>query len=219
MENWDSFFERERRKERFRELLSFLDAVYAGEKKVYPPKECVFRAFAVTPLESVRVVLLGQDPYHEPGQAQGLSFSVANGVKAPPSLRNMFKELRDDLGVSRGERTDLIGWAEQGVLLLNVYLTVEEGRALSHASDRYRDFAKDVIDELETLDQPIVYLLWGKFAQSFASRISNPNHLVLQSAHPSPLSANRGGFFGTKPYSKANAFLLAHGESPVDWSK
>lgn len=220
MMDWETFFKGELQKESFRDLLRYIDEAYDRGSMVFPPRDAVFRAFKETPLERVRVVLLGQDPYHEEGQAQGLSFSVPNGMKLPPSLRNMFKELKDDIGVERDSSSaDLAGWARQGVLMLNVYLTVEKGKALSHADSRYIAFAKDVFTCLEALEQPIVYLLWGKFAQSFSRFVTRENHWVLPCAHPSPLSANRGGFFGAKPYSKTNDFLVRHGESPIDWSK
>ncbi|HFI0562445.1 TPA: uracil-DNA glycosylase [Streptococcus suis] len=197
----------------FGKINQFLDQVYASGT-VYPPREKVFAAIQSTALEKVKVVILGQDPYHGPGQAQGLSFSVPNTVPAPPSLQNILKELTDDIGVKKDH--DLTAWAEQGVLLLNACLTVPAGQANGHAGQIWEPFTDAVIKVVNSLDQPVVYILWGAYARKKKTLITNPNHLIVESAHPSPLSAYRG-FFGSKPFSQANAFLRSKGSSEIDW--
>ncbi|HFR3425745.1 TPA: uracil-DNA glycosylase [Streptococcus suis] len=197
----------------FGKINQFLDQVYASGT-VYPPREKVFAAIQTTELEKVKVVILGQDPYHGPGQAQGLSFSVPNSVPAPPSLQNILKELADDIGVKQDH--DLTAWAEEGVLLLNACLTVPAGQANGHAGQIWEPFTDAVIKVVNSLDQPVVYILWGAYARKKKALITNPNHLIIESAHPSPLSAYRG-FFGSKPFSKANAFLRSKGSSEIDW--
>ncbi|MGM9813655.1 MAG: uracil-DNA glycosylase [Candidatus Enteromonas sp.] len=218
IQGWETFFEEELKKDDFQHFLSFIRATFATREKIYPPKGKVFRAFQELEAKDVKVVLIGQDPYHQPGQAMGLCFSVPEGVMWPPSLRNIFKELEDDVGVTRTSG-DLCGWAKQGVLLLNAYLIVKEGQPLSLATKENDAFTEDVIRYLNDLNQPIVFLLWGGFAKRYSSLLHNPNHLVLKAAHPSPLSANRGGFFGTRPFSKINRYLENHHISPIDWSK
>lgn len=183
---------------------------------VYPPADEIFRAFELTPLGSVKVVILGQDPYHGPGQAQGLCFSVRKGVEIPPSLVNIYQELHDDLGCRIPEHGCLEKWARQGVLLLNTVLTVRAHQAASHRGIGWEQLTDAAIRAVETQDRPIVYLLWGRPAQEKRSLITNPEHLVLTAPHPSPLSAYRG-FFGCRHFSRANAYLEAHGVSPVDW--
>lgn len=187
---------------------------------VYPPEEEVFRAFSLTPPERVRAVILGQDPYHEPHQANGLAFSVRNGVKPPPSLRNIFRELEDDLGCSPPPDGDLTGWASQGVLLLNAVLTVTAGQANSHRDFGWQTFTDNAALALASLPQPIAFVLWGAQAQKKAAAIRSSPHprLILKSPHPSPLSAYRG-FFGSRPFSQINDFLTAHGEKPIDFSR
>ncbi|HEL2110993.1 TPA: uracil-DNA glycosylase [Streptococcus suis] len=197
----------------FGKINQFLDQVYASGT-VYPPREKVFAAIQTTELEKVKVVILGQDPYHGPGQAQGLSFSVPNSVPAPPSLQNILKELSDDIGVKQDH--DLTAWAEQGVLLLNACLTVPAGQANGHAGQIWEPFTDAVINVVNSLDQPVVYILWGAYARKKKALITNPNHLIVESAHPSPLSAYRG-FFGSKPFTQANAFLSSKGSSEIDW--
>lgn len=197
----------------FGKINQFLDYVYAGGT-VYPPREKVFAAVQTTDLEEVKVVILGQDPYHGPGQAQGLSFSVPNSVPAPPSLQNILKELTDDIGVKQDH--DLTAWAEQGVLLLNACLTVPAGQANGHAGQIWEPFTDAVIKVVNSLDQPVVYILWGAYARKKKALITNPKHLVIESAHPSPLSAYRG-FFGGKPFSQANAYLTSQGRTGIDW--
>jgi uracil-DNA glycosylase len=196
--------------------LAFVAARRAAGATVYPPAPLTFRALELTPPESVRVVLLGQDPYHGPGQAEGLSFSVPPGVKPPPSLRNIFKELSSDLGLPTPRTGHLGPWARRGVLLLNSVLTVEAGQAGSHRKRGWEPFTDALIAHLASRDQPMVFLLWGAYAQAKAGLVEKPTHLVLRAPHPSPLSAH-GGFFGARPFSQANAFLAASGAAPIDW--
>ena len=198
----------------FRQLSDFV-AQERTTKVVYPPAGQVLRAFAVTPLDQVRVVILGQDPYHGPGQAHGLAFSVPPGVALPPSLRNVYAELRADLGACP-ETGDLTRWAEQGVLLLNTTLTVRQGEPASHQGQGWEQFTNAVIKILNAREKPMVFLLWGRFAQTKAAFIDTSRHVVLMAAHPSPLSAT--GFFGSKPFSKANVALVETGQEPVVWA-
>lgn len=203
--------------ERFGPLFERVDGAYAAAE-VYPPREDLFSAFALTPPERVRVVILGQDPYHEPGQAHGLAFSVREGVKLPPSLVNIYKERESDVGVPFSACGDLTHWAEQGVFLLNTALTVERGRANSHKNYGWQAFTDHVTASLADLPQPIAFVLWGAQAQKKAAVAADSKYprLVLQGPHPSPLSAYRG-FFGSQPFSKINAFLADHGEQPIEW--
>lgn len=197
-------------------LRAFLrDELRAG-RGFYPPGDRVFNALATTPLDEVRVVILGQDPYHGPGQAMGLCFSVPAGVTLPPSLRNVFQELRDDLGVPVPATGDLTPWAERGVLLLNAVLTVSPGKPASHAGRGWERFTDRVIAELSARRTGVVFLLWGRYAQQKGAVVDIDRHHVLQAAHPSPYSA-AGGFFGCRHFSRANALLEASGSSPVDW--
>lgn len=197
-------------------LLQRLDAERQS-KTVYPPRGREFFALTCTPPETVRVVLLGQDPYHEEGQAQGLSFSVAKGVRLPPSLRNIYRERAEDVGIAPSDSGDLTAWARQGVLLLNTVLTVEKGKANSHAGWGWEEFTDGVIRATNDLPQPIVFLLWGSFAQKKAALVrTDAPRLLLCAPHPSPLSAYRG-FFGSKPFSRCNEFLCSHGSTPIDW--
>lgn len=213
--DWQTILEPEFHKPYFQKLKAFLEIEYA-QSEIFPPINAVFTAFEKTPLSEVKVLLLGQDPYHDNGQAHGLSFSVQNGVKVPPSLVNIYKELESDLGIAPASHGCLTSWAEQGVLLLNTVLTVRAHEANSHQKKGWETFTDAVIDALNALDQPIVFFLWGKPAQSKKSRLTNPKHLILEAPHPSPLSAYRG-FFGSKPFSQANAFLTANGVSPINW--
>ncbi len=183
---------------------------------VYPPSRDIFNAFHLTPLEKVKVVILGQDPYHEPGQAHGLSFSVKGDVAVPPSLVNIYQELSYDLGCYIPDNGDLTKWAEQGVLLLNTLLTVRAHAAFSHKGIGWETFTDAAIRAVAAQDRPVVFILWGRPAQAKSSFITNPKHLVITSPHPSPLSAHRG-FFGSRPFSRANDFLKANGVEPVDW--
>lgn len=203
-----------------RRLGGWLRAEEDAGKVIYPPRGMRLRALELTPLDQVRVVILGQDPYHGPGQAHGLSFSVPDGVRLPPSLRNIFAELYEDCSIAPAISGNLQHWAQQGVLLLNNTLTVEEARAGSHAGQGWEAITDACVAAVAARDQPAVFILWGSHAQGKASRIpglgASAQHLVLKSPHPSPLSSYRG-FFGSKPFSQANAFLIAQGAMPVDW--
>ncbi len=215
-DSWRSALEDELQKPYIAKLEAFLEEERTGQT-VYPPPEAVFRALELTPLEEVRVLILGQDPYHGPGQAHGLSFSVPKGVRTPPSLLNMFKELNDDLGIARAKSGFLEGWAQQGVLLMNAVLTVRQGEANSHKAKGWEKFTDAVIRALNDKPSRVVFVLWGAYAQKKKALITGPLHLILESVHPSPLSADRG-FFGSKPFSKINAALEEVGQSPVEWT-
>jgi len=199
------------------ELKRFLLAERDRGKRIFPKGSEWFRALDLTPLEMVRVVILGQDPYHGLGQAHGLCFSVRHGVQPPPSLVNIFKELRSDLGVEPARHGFLEHWAEQGVLLLNSVLTVEMGRAASHREKGWERFTDAIIQLVNAKQEPVVFMLWGSYAQKKAEFVDTSRHLVLKAPHPSPLSAH-SGFFGCRHFSKANAFLEAHGLPPIDWA-
>lgn len=198
-------------------LRQFLVAEKAAGKRIFPAGSQWFRALDLTPLDKVRVVILGQDPYHGAGQAHGLCFSVPTGVRPPPSLVNIFKELQDDLGIAPAAHGNLESWARQGVLLLNSVLTVEMAHAASHQGKGWERFTDAIIRKVNAAPHPVVFILWGSYAQKKASFVDTSRHLVLKSVHPSPLSAYNG-FFGSKPFSQANAFLVAQGYAPVDWS-
>jgi uracil-DNA glycosylase len=202
-----------------RRLGGFLKAEEASGKRIFPPRGSRLAALALTPLDAVKVVILGQDPYHGAGQAHGLAFSVQDGIKPPPSLVNIFKELESDLGLPRPDSGDLSGWARQGVLLLNTVLTVEEGRAGSHQKRGWEAITDAAIAAVAVKQDPCVFLLWGSHARDKAARVPGlvgGRHLVLTAPHPSPLSAY-GGFFGCRHFSKANAFLEANGRGAIDW--
>ncbi|WP_291370244.1 MULTISPECIES: uracil-DNA glycosylase [unclassified Acinetobacter] len=199
------------------DLKQFLVTEKNADKVIYPPNSLIFNALNTTPFNRVKVVILGQDPYHGPNQAHGLSFSVQKGVALPPSLRNIFHELNTDLGIPVPKHGDLTRWAEQGVLLLNAVLTVEAGQPTSHQKRGWEDFTDHVIDVLNEQCEHIVFILWGAYAQRKGQRIDQNKHLVLKAAHPSPLSANRGGFFGCKVFSKANNYLKQNGIEPINW--
>ena len=199
------------------ELKDFLRQEKKEDKVVYPPSHLIFNALNTTPLPNVKVVILGQDPYHGPNQAHGLSFSVQRGVALPPSLRNIFHELHTDLTVPISRHGDLSKWAAQGVLLLNSVLTVEAGQPTSHQKQGWEEFTDAVIDVLNEQREHVVFILWGAYAQRKGQRIDRNKHLVLTAAHPSPLAANRGGFFGCKVFSKTNHYLKQHGIEPIDW--
>ena len=185
---------------------------------LYPPRPLVFYSCILTKPVVIKVVIIGQDPYHEPNQAMGLSFSVPSSTRLPPSLVNIYKEIENDLGVKMKNDGDLTYLAKQGVLLLNAYLTVRQSEALSHRVGEYDHIMDDVITYINQLPQPIVFLLWGGFAKQYIKKITNPNHLILTSVHPSPLSANRGGWFGNRHFSKTNTFLMSHNLSPIVWA-
>ena len=213
--DWLEVLEPEFHKEYYKKLYLFIREEYS-RSVIYPPADQIFTAFHRTPLSRVKVVILGQDPYHEPGQAQGLSFSVPAGVEIPPSLVNIYQELHDDLGCKIPNNGNLQKWADQGVLLLNTLLTVRAHQAFSHKGMGWEQFTDAAIAGLNTQDRPIVFILWGKPAQSKKALLTNPNFLILEAPHPSPLSAYRG-FFGSRPFSQANAFLTQHGIAPIDW--
>ena len=213
--DWDLYLKDEYNKEYFKKLISFVNKEY-NEKTIYPPKNEIFNAFRHTSYKDVKVVILGQDPYHGEHQAEGLSFSVKNGIRKPPSLQNIFKELNADLGIPFPETSSLIPWADQGVLLLNAVLTVEANMAASHKDKGWEIFTDKVIELLNKKESPIVFILWGSFARSKKKLITNKNHYIIESAHPSPLSAYNG-FFGSKPFSKTNNFLISKGLKPIDW--
>lgn len=203
-----------------RQLGGFLVAEEQAGKQIYPPRGCRLKALELTPLDEVKVVILGQDPYHGPGQAMGLCFSVPEGVKIPPSLVNIYKELEADLGVARADHGDLSKWARQGVLLLNNTLTVEAAKAGSHAKRGWDAITDACVAAVAARDEPSVFILWGSHAQAKAKRIAGLRegpHCVIESPHPSPLSAHRG-FFGSKPFSRTNAFLSDQGRAAIDWA-
>lgn len=201
--------------ERFEHLRQFVRKEYA-ENTCYPPKSEIFNAFDHCPFDEVKVVIIGQDPYHGPGQANGLCFSVAPGVRKPPSLKNIFKEIKNDLGKDEPEDGDLTRWADQGVLLINATLTVRQSSPGSHQKQGWEEFTDDVIKVLNEKKENLVFLLWGAFAQKKAAMINSDKHLILSSAHPSPFSADRG-FFGNKHFSRTNEYLEKLGKSQINW--
>ncbi len=214
--SWDDFLQEEFNQDYFQILSAFLREEYEN-KVIFPPKVEVFSSFYFTDLDKVKVVILGQDPYHEKGQACGMSFAVKPGVPLPKSLQNIYKEIYDDLGIVMNRNDGyLVKWATQGVLLLNTVLTVEEGKANSHKGKGWEIFTDHVISKLNSLDQPIVFLLWGNNAKAKKVLLTNPNHLVLTAAHPSPLSAYNG-FFGCHHFSKTNEYLQQKGVEPINW--
>lgn len=212
--NWDKVLESELKKEYFENLGIFVKNEYR-HKKIYPQYKDIFNAFRYTDYDEVKVVILGQDPYHGDQEAHGLSFSVQEGVPMPPSLRNIFQELYNDIGVKR-TTTDLTDWAKQGVLLLNSIMTVVKDHPLSHKGKGWEIFTDRVIQKLGEREKPIVFILWGSYARSKKELITGKNHKIIESVHPSPLSANRG-FFGSKPFSKANQFLENFNIPPIHW--
>lgn len=217
LKDWDALFEAYKKTSDAATLRAFLDGEYA-EKTIYPPRDMVFQAFRLTASKDLKVVIIGQDPYHNPGEAMGLSFSVPRGLDLPPSLINIYKEIEKDLGIKMDfENGDLTPWATQGVLLLNAYLTVVAHKPLSHKRKEYDSFLRMTLEYIDTLDQPIVFMLWGGFARGYAPYVKNPKHIVLEAVHPSPLSANRGGWFGKKLFSKCNDYLFENGVAPIDW--
>ena len=213
--DWLPALGEEFRKPYYKNLYEFVKNEY-NTTQVFPPADDIFNAFHFTPLSEVKVVIIGQDPYHEPGQAHGLCFSVKPGVDIPPSLVNIYKELSDDLGCYIPNNGYLEKWAKQGVLMLNTVLTVQAHRANSHRGRGWEEFTDAAIRALNAQDRPIVFILWGKPAQSKKSMLNNPKHLILEAPHPSPLSSYRG-FFGSKPFSKTNDFLCKNGQTAIDW--
>ena len=212
--NWDVVLEKELKKEYFLKLGIFVKEQYA-KKNVFPSYNNIFNALRYTDYDKVKVVILGQDPYHGDGEAHGLSFSVQEGIKRPPSLNNIFKELQNDLGIIR-IKNDLSDWAEQGVLLLNSIMTVERNKPLSHKDKGWEIFTDMIIQKLNERKIPVIFVLWGSYAKSKKIYITNPNHYIIESVHPSPLSASRG-FFGSKPFSKINQILKQNGLQEINW--
>ena len=215
-ESWKEKLAAEFEKPYFASLVDMVRREYS-QYRCFPPGALIFNAFNSCPFDKVRVVIIGQDPYHEPGQAMGLSFSVPEGVIQPPSLINIFKEIQSDLGKPMPRSGDLTRWARQGVMLLNATLTVRAHQAGSHQRQGWETFTDAAIAALNRDRQNLVFLLWGGYARSKAQLIDRQRHLVLQAVHPSPLSANRGGWFGNRHFSQANAYLLQHGMEPIDW--
>lgn len=213
--DWDKILEEEFKKDYFIKLIDDVRREYKT-KTIFPRKDQVFNAFRYTPYKNVKVVILGQDPYHGVGEAEGLSFSVPLDIRKPPSLVNIFKELHDDLGCSIPNHGSLHSWAREGVLLLNAVLTVVKDHAASHQGMGWETFTDDVIKLINEKDEPVVFILWGRYARSKKKLITNPKHLVIESAHPSPLSAYNG-FFGSKPFSKTNNYLESRGIKPINW--
>ena len=214
---WKQALKEEFEKPYFGQIVNFLKTEKATGKTIFPAGSNIFNAFNKTPFNKVKVVILGQDPYHGIGQAHGLSFSVLEGVKIPPSLQNIFKEIKADIGVENPPNFgDLTHWAEQGILLLNAALTVRNGEPMSHAKIGWAQFTDAVIKTISDKKENVIFLLWGKFAQDKQILINTDSHYILKAAHPSPLSAHNG-FFGCKHFSKTNEILVKHGENPIDW--
>ena len=217
MTTWNEILAEEMQKDYYQELQAFVEKRRA-EVRVFPEEKNVFNALELTPFESVKVVILGQDPYHGFGQAHGLSFSVQKGTPLPPSLKNIYKELQEDIGGDFPTEGDLSHWAKQGVLLLNTVLTVEEGNANSHKGMGWERLTNRLIESLNELNHPVIFILWGKPAQDKEKLITNPSHVILKAPHPSPLSAYRG-FFGSKPFSKVNEILIQQGQTLICWKE
>ena len=215
--DWDSLLEGEFKKDYYLSLREFLKTEYFS-RRIYPPMNDIFNALKYTSYEDARVVILGQDPYHGAGQAHGLCFSVKEGTPPPPSLKNIFKELSDSLGIAPPPCGELVGWARQGVLLLNTTLTVREGAPQSHKGKGWEILTDKIIELMNEKERPVVFMLWGGNARSKKALITNNKHLVLECAHPSPLSAY-AGFFGSNHFGKANDYLVSMGEAPIDWSR
>ena len=216
-ESWKEVLKQEFAKPYFMQIATTLKAERLAGRTIYPPGGLIFNAFNTTPFERVKVVILGQDPYHGPGQAHGLSFSVPKGIPPPPSLINIFKELQGDIGMPIPPHGNLTHWAEQGVMLLNASLTVRANEPMSHAQIGWAEFTHAVIEKISAVKEHTVFLLWGKFAQEKQSLVDETKHLVLKAAHPSPFSADKG-FFGCRHFSKANAWLVSKGIDPIDWA-
>jgi len=215
-ESWKEVLKQEFTKPYFLQIATHLKSEKLSGKTIYPPGSLIFNAFNTTPFDKLKVVILGQDPYHGPGQAHGLSFSVPKGIPPPPSLINIFKELKNDLGLPIPGHGNLTHWAEQGVMLLNASLTVRANEPMSHANSGWAEFTNAVIEKISAGKEHVVFLLWGKFAQEKQNLVDETRHLVLKAAHPSPFSADKG-FFGCKHFSKTNDWLLSKGIEPIDW--
>jgi uracil-DNA glycosylase len=216
-DSWKETLSQEFKKPYFLQIATHLKTEKLGGKTIYPPGGLIFNAFNTTSFDKTKVVILGQDPYHGPGQAHGLSFSVPKGIPPPPSLINIFKELKQDIGMPIPGHGNLTHWAEQGVLLLNASLTVRANEPMSHAKIGWAEFTDGVISKVSTLKEHVVFLLWGKFAQEKQALVDETKHLVLKAAHPSPFSADKG-FFGCKHFSRANAWLASKGIDPIEWT-
>ncbi|WP_411343143.1 uracil-DNA glycosylase [Paenibacillus sp. WLX1005] len=214
--DWDDILKEEMEKPYFKELMSWLDEEYE-QHTIYPPRDLLFQAFRLTPYSEVKAVILGQDPYHGAGQAEGLSFSVQPGVKVPPSLRNIYIELQEDTGAPIPKHGSLVSWGKHGVLLLNTALTVRAGQAASHRGKGWEKFTDAVIRLLNERPKPIVFILWGNHAAEKEALINTEHHAIIRSAHPSPFAA-RKGFFGSRPFSRTNDFLTEQGQQPIDWT-
>lgn len=212
---WDQVLDEEYRKEYFKKVVEFINREYKV-KTIYPLKSRILRSLVLTDYDDVKVVILGQDPYHGEGEANGLCFAVSNGIKLPPSLQNIYKELYDDLGIPKSNVGNLECWAKEGVLLLNSVLTVEKDKAASHKGIGWEVFTDAIIKKINEKEEPVVFILWGNFARSKKSLITNPKHYIVESTHPSPFSAYNG-FFGSKPFSKTNDFLKKNGIKEIDW--
>lgn len=215
--SWDEKLKVIWESEGFKKFLTLVEKEYQN-KTIFPPKNYVFNALKLTPYENVRVVIMGQDPYHGEGEAHGLSFSVQKGIKVPPSLQNIYKELYSDLGIPPRSDGDLSGWAKEGVLLLNAVLTVEKDKPASHRKLGWELLTDYIIKVVNLKEEPVVFILWGNFAKEKAKYITNPNHFIITSPHPSPFAA-RYGFFGSKPFSKTNEFLKSKGLKEIDWGR
>jgi uracil-DNA glycosylase len=216
-QTWQEALAAEKQKPYFKDLLNKLNEAYQSGKTVYPPKKDIFNAIDLCPLDNVKVVIVGQDPYHGSGQAHGLSFSVPEGICLPPSLKNIYKEICNEYHCTMPTSGNLSHWAKQGVLLLNATLTVEQGQANSHANWGWQQFTDKIIHLLNNSKQPIVFLLWGAFAAKKCAFVNNPKHCILKAPHPSPLSAYRG-FFACDHFKKANVFLEKHNREPIKWT-
>lgn len=214
-QSWKQALQSEFDKPYFAELVRFLHQEKSSGQVIFPPGSQIFKAFDLTPVDQVKVVILGQDPYHGPGQAMGLSFSVPDGVQAPPSLKNIFKEIETDLGITMSGRPNLENWARQGVLLLNAVLTVRSGQAASHSGIGWQEFTDAVIRYISNHCEGVVFMLWGNFARAKRELIDTSRHYVLEAAHPSPLA--RGAFFGCRHFSSANTLLMQQGKTPINW--
>ena len=213
--SWDTILEQEYKQDYFKKIVAFINKEYQ-EKTIFPPKSRILRALNLTDYKDVKVVILGQDPYHGVGEANGLAFAVSNGIKLPPSLQNIYKELNQDLGLPIANVGNLECWAKEGVLLLNAVLTVEKDKPASHKNIGWEQFTDAIIKKLNEKDTPVVFILWGNFARSKKVFITNPKHYIIESTHPSPFSA-RYGFFGSKPFSKTNTFLKNTCQKEINW--
>ena len=214
--DWDNILQEEYNKEYLKKIVKFINKEYK-EKVIFPPKSQILRALSLTNYNDVKVVILGQDPYHGVGEANGLAFAVSNGIKLPPSLKNIYKELYNDLGIKPSTVGNLECWAKEGVLLLNAVLTVEKDKAASHKNIGWEIFTDSIIKKINEKEEPVVFILWGNFAKSKKNLITNSKHLVIESSHPSPFSVNYG-FLGSKPFSRTNKFLKDNNIKEIDWT-